>query len=178
MAVRKVLELCGRPITCCVELACSPFWGPCACGVCLRDCVLAWWVRVASVVRKCLIRCVCFRKTDFPPRFANPGSLPGNMGDVDFDADMKRILDRCAVGAYFRKWFPSLGMIRQGGVAVKSPTGWEVRATIIDEAAKPGDNQVADATSRGIPATKAWLACWKFVEQTQKKIYGIITSSP
>ena len=51
----------------------------------------------------------CLRTPIFP-RFANPGPpSPENMGDVDFDADMKRILDRCAVGADIRKQFLGLG---------------------------------------------------------------------
>ena len=96
---------------------------------------------------------ICCPLTFFLPRLAHPGPpFPENMGDVDFDADVKRILDRCAVGAVFWKWLLSLGVSQQGGVftpkdvAVISLTESEVRADIFDEAAKPGDHQVADAT--------------------------------
>ena len=50
------------------------------------------------------------------------------MGDVDFDADMRRFFDRCAMGADFQKSVYGQGMIQEGGVftqedhAVMSPT--------------------------------------------------------
>ena len=93
MFVRKVQEVCDRPMTYCVDLVSSPIWGSGAYGVCLRGCVVAWWFAV------------CLRTQTFLPRFvANPGPpSPENMGAVDSDADMKLILDRRAVREDFRK---------------------------------------------------------------------------
>ena len=67
-------------------------------------------------------------------------------------------------------------MTQQGNVftpedcAATSPTESEMRSKVFDEAANFRDNHVADATSAGVrvPATKAWLACRKFLEQGGK----------
>ena len=98
------------------------------------------------------------------------------MADPVFDADMTRILDRCGVGQDFRSWLLNVTGIPAGGtftpedMAVMSPNEAGIRANILDEAAKEGPQKVGGATGVAVrvPVTKAWLACRKFLSQTEQ----------